>query len=79
MRIGQLFTKQHTKAAFRTIPSTMNFGMADETTIRQEESICVVIIQTGESVKRNTVHGYEDGGGEQRLFVEGDPVDAMVI
>jgi hypothetical protein len=33
----------------------------------------------GESVKHETVHGHMDGGVEERLFVETDPVGIMVI
>jgi hypothetical protein len=35
--------------------------------------------QTGEGIEGNAIHGYKGRGGEQRLFVERNPVDAMVI
>jgi hypothetical protein len=79
MRIIQPFAKQYTQAAFRTVPGTMSLGVTDKTTTSAEAEIYVVVIQTRKSIKHNTVHGHEDRRGEQRLFVEGDPVDAMVI
>jgi hypothetical protein len=79
MRIIQPFAKQHTQAMFRTVPRTMSLGVTNKATTSAEEEICVMVMQTGESIRHNTVHGYEDGEGEQRLFVERDPVDAMVI
>jgi hypothetical protein len=79
MRIVQPFAKQHTQTTFRTVLRTMSLGVTDKTMTSAEEEICVVVMQMRESVKHNTVHGYKDGWGEQRLFVEGDPVDAMVI
>jgi hypothetical protein len=57
----------------------MNFRMADETMIRQEEEIGIVVLQTRKSIKRDTIHGHQDRGREQQLFVEGNPVDTMVI
>jgi hypothetical protein len=53
--------------------------MTDETTIRQEEEISIMVLQTRKSIKHNTIQGHEDRGREQRLFVEGNPVDTMVI
>jgi hypothetical protein len=57
----------------------MSLRMTDKATVRQKEQISIVIVQTGESVERNAVHGYKDGSGEQQLFVEGNPVDTVVI
>jgi hypothetical protein len=79
MRIVQPFAKQHTKTALRTIFTMMSLDMTDEVATRTEEEIGIVVMKTGESIKCETVHGHEDGGGEQRLLVEGNPVDAMVI
>jgi hypothetical protein len=38
-----------------------------------------VIIQTGESIKREAVYQHVNGGREQRMLVEADPMDIMVI
>jgi hypothetical protein len=38
-----------------------------------------VIIQTGESIKREAVYGDVNGGREQRTLVEADPMNVMVI
>jgi hypothetical protein len=43
----------------------MNFRMADETTISQEEEIGVVVLQTGQSIERDTIQRHKDGGREQ--------------
>jgi hypothetical protein len=57
----------------------MNFRVTDEAMVSQEEEISVVVLQTGKSIERNTVQRHKDRGREQRLFVEGNPVDTMVI
>jgi hypothetical protein len=38
-----------------------------------------VIIQTGESIKREAVYGDVNRGREQRTLVEADTMDVMVI
>jgi hypothetical protein len=38
-----------------------------------------VIGQARESVEGDTIHRYKGRGGKQRLLVEKNPVDAMVI
>jgi hypothetical protein len=53
--------------------------MTDEATIRQKEQIGIVIAQMRKSIECDAIHGHEDGGREQQLFVKGHPVDTMVI
>jgi hypothetical protein len=57
----------------------MSFSIADEAAIRQKAQVGIMIGQTKESIKGDTIHGYKSRGGEQRLFVERHPVDMMVI
>jgi hypothetical protein len=52
---------------------------ADKATIRQETEISVMVIEMRKGVKGDAVHGDKSGGGEQGLFIERDPVKAMVI
>jgi hypothetical protein len=53
--------------------------MTNKATTGTEEKVGIVIIQTGESIKRETVYGHVNGGREQRSLVERDPVDVMII
>jgi hypothetical protein len=38
-----------------------------------------MVVQTGESIECDAIHGHKDGGREQRLFVKRHPVDTVVI
>jgi hypothetical protein len=79
MWISQTLTKQPTQTAFRTGQRMMSFREANETVIRQKAQISVVVDQTRKGIKSDAVQRYKSRGGEQRLFEERDPMDAMVI
>jgi hypothetical protein len=79
MRIIQSFTKQHTKTMFGAILGTMGSKVTNEATTRAEEQIGVVVRQTGKGVKCETVHRHIDGGRKERLLVESNLVDMVVI
>jgi hypothetical protein len=53
--------------------------MTDKAVARTEEQVSVVIIQMGEGIKREAVYRHVNGCREQRMLVEADPMDVMVI
>jgi hypothetical protein len=79
MRIIQAFTEQHPKPTLRTVFSLMSREVTDEASTRAEEQVGIVIIQTRKGIKCEAIHGHEDGSGEQRTFIETDPMDVVVI
>jgi hypothetical protein len=79
MRIVQAFTEQHPKPTLRTIFSLMSCKVTDEASTRAEEQVGIMIIQTRKGVKHEAIHRHENRSGEQRTFIEGDPMDVVVI
>jgi hypothetical protein len=79
MWISQTLTEQPTQTMLRTDHRMMRFCKTNETAIGQEAQVGVVIVQTRQSIKSDAVQGYKSRSGEQRLFEERDPVDAVVI
>jgi hypothetical protein len=79
MRIVQAFTEQHPKPTLRTIFSLMSREVTDKASTRAEEQVGIVIVQTRKGVEREAIHGHKDGNGEQRTFIEADPMDVVVI
>jgi hypothetical protein len=57
----------------------MSFREANETAICQKAQIGVVVGQMRKGVESDAVQRYKSRGGEQRLFEERDPINAMVI
>jgi hypothetical protein len=79
MGIIQSLAEQHTKTMFRTILSLMSGEVADETTTCAEEEISIMIVETGEGIEREAIHGHIDRGREERALVKTDLVDIVVI
>jgi hypothetical protein len=79
MWISQTLAEQPTQTALRTGHRMMGFRKANETTIRQKAQICVMISQTRKGIESDAVQRHKNRGGKQRLFEEGDPMEAMVI
>jgi hypothetical protein len=52
---------------------------ADKAAISQKTEISIVIIEMRKGVEGDAVHGDKGGGGKQRLFIKGDPMNAVVI
>jgi hypothetical protein len=57
----------------------MGCKVADKASTRAEEQVGIMIVQMRQGVKRKAVHGHVDGSGEQRMFIEADPMNVMVI
>jgi hypothetical protein len=53
--------------------------VTNEASTRAEEQVGIVIIQTRKGVEREAIHRHEDRSGEQRTFIEADPMDVVVI
>jgi hypothetical protein len=79
MWISQTLTEQPTQTALRTDHRMMHFRETNKTAISQEAQVGVVVGQTRQGIESNAVQGYKSRSGEQRLFEERDPMDAMVI
>jgi hypothetical protein len=79
MWISQTLTEQPTQTTLRTNHHMMRFRETDKAAVSQEAQVGVVVGQTRQSVESDAVQGYKRRGGEQRLFKERDPVDAVVI
>jgi hypothetical protein len=53
--------------------------VTDEASTQAEEQVGIVIVQTRKGVEHEAIHGHKDGSGEQRTFIEADPMDVVVI
>jgi hypothetical protein len=53
--------------------------MANEAMTSAEEEVGIFIRQMGQGVERKAVHRHIDGGRKERVFIEPNPVDVVVI
>jgi hypothetical protein len=64
MWIYKTFTKQHTKTALRATFRAVQSMVAYKTSTRRKEQVSVRTSQARQSVKRDTIDGHKDWGGD---------------
>jgi hypothetical protein len=79
MRIIQSFTKQDMVSFYTTLLDAMKSSMANKATSSTEEQIGVIWQKTRQSIERKAINGNKDGIGEDRAFIERDPVGVMEV
>jgi hypothetical protein len=63
----------------RTLLDMMKSGTADEAMPSTEEQIGIIGRETRESIKHKAINHNIDGIGEDRVFIERDPVGVMEV
>jgi hypothetical protein len=74
-----MLAKPNTVSTLRTSLGVMKSMMADKAMTCCKEQVSVVIRQSGESIKSNTIDFHNDWSGAMQLMEELNPVRVIVI